>query len=108
MKRIIFVALFLAFGSHVYADTSIDQEIAEILKAPQAQRVQMMNQLKTKLAAMNAQERSEAIHNLQVGMNGSSEGARIGQNMPMQNMQSNIQQQRSIGAMNNQQTNSRR
>ncbi|HEX5670446.1 MAG TPA: hypothetical protein VFX66_02825 [Sulfuricurvum sp.] len=108
MKRIIFVALFLALNSLVYADSSIDQEIAQILKAPQAQRAQMMNQLKTKLAAMNAQERSEAIHNLQIGLNGNSAGAGIGQNMKMQNMHSNVQHQGNIGSMNHQPNNSRR
>lgn len=108
MKRIIFAALILTLISHVYADSSIDQEIARILKAPQAERVQMMNKLKTKLATMNAQERSEAIRNLQMGMNGSSQGAQMGQNIPMQNIHSNVQQQSSMGVMNHQHSNTRR
>jgi hypothetical protein len=108
MKRIIFAVLFLSLISHAYADSSIDKEIAQILKAPQAQRAEMMNQLKTKLAAMNTQERSEAIRNLQIGMNGNSMGVRNGQDMSMQNMNSNFQHQGNMGAMNNQHTNTRR
>lgn len=107
MKRIL-SALFLVLITHLYADSSIDQEIAQILKAPQAERVKMMNQLKTKLAAMNAQERSEAIHKLQVGMNASSGGTRIEPNMPMQNMRSNVQHQENMGSINRQHNNSRR
>lgn len=108
MKHIIFSGLVLTLIVHAYADSSIDQEIARILKAPQSERAEMMNQLKTKLAAMNAQERSEAIRNLQMGMNGSSSVTQMGQNIPIQNIQSNIQHQSSMGTMNNQHTNSRR
>lgn len=108
MKRIVSAVLFLALITHVYADSSIDQEIAQILKAPQKKRAAMMNQLKIKLAAMNAQERSEAIHKLQIGMNGDSASTRSGQDMSMQNMHSDFQHQDSMGVMNNQQTNSRR
>jgi hypothetical protein len=107
MKRILCAILFLTLLNHLYADSSIDQEIARILKAPQKERVEMMNQLKTKLAAMNAQERSEAIRKLQIGMNGNSAGTRSGQDMSMHNMHSNVQHQGSMGAMNNQPTNSR-
>lgn len=108
MKHMIIAVLTLTLISHAYADSSIDQDIARILKAPQAERVEMMNQLKTKLAAMNAQERSEAIRNLQMGMNGSLQGTQMGQNIPMQNIHSNIQQQSSMGTMNHQHSNSRR
>lgn len=108
MKRILCAILFFTLRSHLYANNAIDEEIAHILKAPQQERVEMMNQLKTKLAAMNAQERSEAIRNLQIGLNGSSTGMRNGQNMQMQNMHSHVQHQSSMGAMNHQHKNSRR
>ena len=108
MKRSISVVLFLALISHLYADSSVDQEITRILQDPPKERAEMMNQLKTRLAAMNAQERSEAIRKLQIGMNGNLAGTRSGQDMSMQNMHSNVQHQGSMGAMNNQHTNTRR
>jgi hypothetical protein len=52
----------------LYAQDSIDTEIAQIMKAPPQERVKLMNQLKSKIAAMNEQERSAAIKNMQSGM----------------------------------------
>ncbi len=97
MKKIIPVFIILTLHTLVYAGSSIDEQIANIMKAPESQRVELMNQFKTKIANMNQQERSEAISRLQKGMNI--------QNMPMQPMQSNVQNH---GSMNHHTTNNRR
>jgi len=51
------------------ADTiSVDAQIAAIQEAPAEERVRLMNQFKERLANMNAQDRMEAIEQLQTQM----------------------------------------
>jgi len=44
---------------------SVDTQIAEIQAAPAQERVRLMNQFKQRLAAMNEEQRAEAIAQLQ-------------------------------------------
>ncbi len=45
-------------------EVTVDEQITEILEAPAQQRVQLMNQFKIRLAAMNEEDREEAIAQL--------------------------------------------
>jgi len=47
-----------------FSDMSIDAQIQEIKNAPEHERVKLMNKLKTDLAQMNEEQRSEAIQQL--------------------------------------------
>lgn len=49
---------------HARAEDSIDTQIDEIQKAPAEQRVQLMNQLKMKLANMNEEDQSKAMNQM--------------------------------------------
>lgn len=58
------IILILLFGSAVFAETSVDEQIQEIKNAPAHERVKLMNKLKLQLAEMNAEQRNEAISKL--------------------------------------------
>ncbi len=58
----------LLIGS-AYGDVSLDAQIEQIMNAPVNARVGLMNQLKTKLATMNEDERRETLQKLQGNMN---------------------------------------
>ena len=63
-KRIyIFISLLL-FGTSSYAD-DISLQIEAIKEAPPKERVEMMNRLKTQIAAMNEEQRTQALEMLQ-------------------------------------------
>lgn len=71
---IVFFAMFFAINA--YGDVSIDNQIAQIMKAPKDKRMELMNALKIKLANMNKEQRSIALQKLQnkmgVGVNNGS------------------------------------
>ena len=64
MKILFFLSTVVALSSVAYSESTIDTQINQIMQAPANQRVELMNQLKTKLAAMNATERNEALQRL--------------------------------------------
>lgn len=64
LNKSIFSILLLESLTFSFADVSIDVQIQEIKNAPPLERVKLMNQLKTKLSNMNAEQRSEAISKL--------------------------------------------
>jgi hypothetical protein len=76
MMRFLQVAFAMFLVSNLYGDVSIDKQIAEIMKAPKEKRMELMNNLKTKLSEMNEEQRSAALQKLQKniasGMNSGS------------------------------------
>ena len=64
MKILFFISAMIALSSIAQSDSSIDAQIDQIMKAPAGKRVELMNELKTKLAAMNTNERNEALQKL--------------------------------------------
>lgn len=64
MKILFFLSTVVALSSVAHSESTIDTQINQIMQAPANQRVELMNQLKTKLAAMNATERNEALQKL--------------------------------------------
>ena len=51
-----------------FADASIDAPIAAIQAAPSSERVELMNEFKTQLSNMNAEDRSAAIAQMRTQM----------------------------------------
>ena len=64
LKTVIATVIVLGSFTAVFADESVDTQIANIKGASAQERVQLMNEFKLKLAAMNAQEREDAINQL--------------------------------------------
>ncbi len=65
MKTGLLVTLFFMTLSSLFAE-DIDMKMQKIREAPPKERVKLMNSLKREIAAMNKQERDEAIHKLQL------------------------------------------
>jgi len=100
MKLLPLIFTAILFVSNGQADISIDTQIEQIMNAPANERVERMNQLKTKLAAMNEGERKEVLQKLSADR---SKG--IGKNgpdhflgSPMQHMNPNTSAQRQMNA----------
>ena len=64
LKTVIATAIVLGSFTAVFANESIDTQIANIKGATAQERVQLMNEFKVKLAEMNAQDRADAINQL--------------------------------------------
>lgn len=96
LSPLIFITIF--FASSVYGDISIDNHIEQIMNAPAKERVGLMNQLKIKLAAMNEDERKEALQKLQANRSrGMGKGSQNHLSaMPMQQMNSSGSGQRQM------------
>lgn len=98
MKLLPLILAAILFATHAEADISIDAQIEQIMNGPPNERVERMNQLKTKLAAMKEEERKEALQQLSasrgkgVGQNGSNHLL----NSPMQYMNPNSSAQRQM------------
>jgi len=91
MKILFFLSAVIALSSIAHSDRTLDAQISQIMKAPASKRVELMNQLKTKIAAMNSNERNEALQKLSQNMhNGNMHKSSMMQNrpasMPMQPM----------------------
>lgn len=97
MKYFTSILLLTTLYGSVYAEDSMNEEIEHIMKAPQKERVELMNQFKTKLANLNEQERKEAIRKLQIGINGNT-ASYHGQTMSMHQMRSSVQQQQRMNS----------
>lgn len=94
----LFLCAFLL--SNVYGDESVDAQIERIMNAPQQERVELMNQLKTQLATMNEHERSEAIRKLQSKLNPDGAPTQLRQGTSMQQMQqTGVQMQRQTNTL---------
>ncbi|MGE4419291.1 MAG: hypothetical protein AB7D38_05600 [Sulfurimonas sp.] len=65
-QKYIFTVLLL-FGALCHAD-DISSQIEAMKEAPPKERVEMMNRLKAQIAAMNEEQRSNALKMLQGGM----------------------------------------
>lgn len=78
IRGLCFILILMASG--LYADT-INDQIEAIKNAPPAERVEMMNRLKIEIAAMNEEERANAIDALQKsrGANGNKLQLRLHQ-----------------------------
>ena len=64
LKTVIATAIVLGSFTAVLANENVDTQIANIKGASAQERVQLMNEFKVKLAAMNAQDREDAINQL--------------------------------------------
>lgn len=65
MKVLTLILTALLFAGNAEADDiPIDAQIEQIMNGPANERVERMNQLKTRLAAMNEKERKEALQKL--------------------------------------------
>ncbi len=64
LKTVIATAIVLGSFTVVFANESVDTQIANIKGATAQERVQLMNEFKVKLAEMNAQDRADAINQL--------------------------------------------
>ena len=64
LKTVIATAIVLGSFTAVVANENVDTQIANIKGASAQERVQLMNEFKVKLAAMNAQDREDAINQL--------------------------------------------
>lgn len=83
MKTVFFLSIVIALSSVAQSDSSIDAQINQIMKAPASKRVDLMNQLKTKIAAMNSNERNEALQKLSKDMHsGNMNNGTMMQNRP--------------------------
>lgn len=69
MKLNFSIITSLLFMSSLYA-VSIDEQIEAIKNAPPAERVELMNRLKTEIAAMNEEDRAKAINTLRQSRGG--------------------------------------
>lgn len=65
MKTGLVLTLFFIMLSPLFAE-DIDMKMQKIREASPKERVKLMNSLKREIAAMNQQERDEAIHKLQL------------------------------------------
>lgn len=88
MKILFLLSAVIALSSVSQSDSTIDTQINQIMQAPPNQRVELMNQLKTKIAAMNASERNEALHKLSGNMGVPMNSMTMGQGSMIQNRSS--------------------
>ncbi len=65
MKFLILTLSLLLFNITLFGVESINDQIEAIKNAPPTERVELMNRLKTQIAAMNEEDRSNAINALQ-------------------------------------------
>lgn len=97
MKILFFISAMIALSSIAQSDSTIDAQIDKIMKAPASKRVELMNELKTKLAAMNANERNEALQKLSAKRGGNIQSGTMNQGtMMQQNRPSSINAQQQM------------
>ena len=65
MKLSSLIFTTVLFVASAQGDMTIDTQIEQIMNAPASERVERMNQFKTRLATMNENERREAFQKLQ-------------------------------------------
>lgn len=97
MKILFFIVAMIALSFIAQSDSTIDAQIDQIMKAPANKRVELMNELKTKLAAMNANERNEALQKLSAKRGGNVQSGAMSQgSMMQQNRPSSINAQQQM------------
>ncbi len=86
--------LLFALGiSLVWCDDSIDTQIEQVMNAKSSERYELMNQLKSKLATMNENERNEALQKLSRGKNLNRNGENHGSGLMLQTHQPSMSKQ---------------
>ncbi|MDD2782092.1 hypothetical protein [Sulfuricurvum sp.] len=70
MKFLMITIAWLLFNTTLFGVESINEQIEAIKNAPPAERVELMNRLKTQIAAMNEEDRSNALNALQQSRGG--------------------------------------
>ncbi|MFZ2890927.1 hypothetical protein [Sulfuricurvum sp.] len=65
MKNFILSGTLILFSTALFSVESINEQIEAIKNAPPTERVELMNRLKVQIAAMNEDDRSNALHTLQ-------------------------------------------
>lgn len=70
MKFLITTISLLLFSAALFGVESINEQIEAIKNAPPSERVELMNRLKTQIAAMNEDDRSNALNALQQSRGG--------------------------------------
>jgi len=71
MKILTMTISLLLFNATLFGVESINEQIEAIKNASPTERVELMNRLKIQIAAMNEEERSNAINTLQQSRGGS-------------------------------------
>ena len=64
LKKYLFMTLIFIINFNCATAMSIDEQIEVIKKAPESERVELMNQFKRQLVLMNQQQRESAIYRL--------------------------------------------
>lgn len=102
MKILFFISAMIALSSIAQSDSTIDAQIDQIMKAPAGKRVELMNELKSKLAAMNTHERNEALQRLSGTRGGNFHGGAMNQGsmMQQQNRPSSMNAQQQMNTIN--------
>ncbi len=77
MKNFMMLLSLLLLGATLFGDESINEQIEAIKNAPQTERVKLMNQLKTQIAAMNEKDRANALNTLQQSRGDSANKAQL-------------------------------
>lgn len=65
MKNFTLPLSLVLLGATLFGDESINEQIEAIKNAPPSERVELMNRLKTQIAAMNEKDRANALDTLQ-------------------------------------------
>lgn len=65
MKNFTLPLSLVLLGATLFGDESINEQIEAIKHAPPSERVELMNRLKTQIAAMNEKDRANALNTLQ-------------------------------------------
>lgn len=71
MKSLNIVLATLLLNAALFGVESINDQIEAIKNAPPAERVELMNRLKIQIAAMNEEDRANALNTLQQSRGGS-------------------------------------
>lgn len=85
MKFLSFFSAMILYVSIAQGDSAIDTQIDQIMKASSSERVELMNQLKTRLATMNSHERNEALQKLSGNMGENMHSGGMNKGSMMQN-----------------------
>jgi hypothetical protein len=100
LKTVIATAIILGSFTAVVANENVDTQIANIKGASAQERVQLMNEFKVKLAAMNAQDRADAISQLRSQVQ-TQKGVQVGMaNAKMQKAEMKMQLMSETDQMN--------
>jgi len=80
MKYIFVLSIFLT--THIYAETDISAQIAQLKHAKKSEKYMIMNKIKIQIAKLNSEQRTKAISQLRDAMNNSGDAMQMPQ-MPV-------------------------